>query len=89
MVVLDPARKGIEEEAFVPSRACVLRGCSRDVTPLPWRATWRRTRRGWTVDTSVLTTCFQTAHLEMLAVLSPAQAPTVERGNLGGASFDG
>ena len=83
MVVLDPARKGIEEEAFDPIESlrparmfyvsCNPAALARDL------AEW--TRRGWTVDTLRAYDMFpQTAHLEMLAVLSPAQAPTRERG---------
>ena len=83
MVVLDPARKGIEEEAFAPIESlrparmfyvsCNPAALARDL------AEW--TRRGWTVDTLRAYDMFpQTAHLEMLAVLSPASAPKVERG---------
>ena len=83
MVVLDPARKGIEEEAFDPIESlrparlfyvsCNPAALARDL------AEW--TRRGWTVDTIRAYDMFpQTAHLEMLAVLSPANAPKVERG---------
>jgi len=83
LVVLDPARKGIEEEAFDPIEAlkpsrlmyvsCNPAALARDL------AEWAR--RGWTVDTLRAYDMFpQTAHLEMLAVLSPAEAPTVKKG---------
>jgi len=83
MVVLDPARKGIEEEAFDPIESlkpermfyvsCNPAALARDL------AEW--TRRGWTVHTLRAYDMFpQTAHLEMLAVLSPAEAPTRKKG---------
>ena len=83
MVVLDPARKGIEEEAFDPIESlkparlfyvsCNPAALARDL------AEW--VNRGWTVDTLRAYDMFpQTAHLEMLAVLSPAEAPTRKKG---------
>ncbi len=83
VVVLDPARKGIEDEAFDPIErlrparmlyvSCNPAALARDL------AEW--TKRGWTVDEVRAYDMFpQTAHLEMLAVLSPAVVPTPERG---------
>ena len=83
VVVLDPARKGIEPEAFdpieslKPSRmfyvSCNPAALARDL------AEW--TKRGWTVDTLRAYDMFpQTSHLEMLAVLSPSEAPVAKKG---------
>jgi 23S rRNA (uracil1939-C5)-methyltransferase len=83
LVVLDPSRKGIEEDAFdaieglKPARmmyvSCNPAALARDL------AEW--VKRGWTVDHLRAYDMFpQTAHLEMLAVLSPAQAPIVKKG---------
>ena len=83
LVILDPARKGIEEEAFDPIEglkparmiyvSCNPAALARDL------AEW--VRRGWTVDTVRAYDMFpQTAHLEMLAVLSPAEAPAAKKG---------
>jgi len=82
VVVLDPARKGLEEEAFDPIESlkparimyvsCNPAALARDL------AEW--VRRGWTVDALRAYDMFpQTAHLEMLAVLSPAVAPVAKK----------
>ncbi len=81
VVVLDPARKGLEEEAFDPIESlnparimyvsCNPAALARDL------AEW--IRRGWTVDEVRAYDMFpQTAHLEMLAVLSPRVAPVAK-----------
>jgi 23S rRNA (uracil1939-C5)-methyltransferase len=83
VVVLDPARKGIEAEAFDPIESlkaarmfyvsCNPAALARDL------AEW--IKRGWTVDTLRAYDMFpQTSHLEMLAVLSPPIAPVAKKG---------
>lgn len=83
VVVLDPARRGLEEEAFDPIESlnparmlyvsCNPAALARDL------AEW--TKRGWTVDEVRAYDMFpQTAHLEMLAVLSPPVAPVAKSG---------
>ncbi|MEC8192674.1 MAG: 23S rRNA (uracil(1939)-C(5))-methyltransferase RlmD [Myxococcota bacterium] len=83
VVVLDPARKGLEPEAFDPIASlqparmvyisCNPAALARDL------AEW--VRRGWSVGEVRAYDMFpQTAHLEMLAVLSPPTAPVAKSG---------
>lgn len=83
VVVLDPARKGIEADAFDPIESlnparivyvsCNPAALARDL------AEW--IRRGWSVSEVRAYDMFpQTAHLEMLAVLSPPTAPVAKSG---------
>ena len=83
VVVLDPARRGIEPNAFAPIESlnparivyvsCNPAALARDL------AEW--VRRGWTVSEVRAYDMFpQTAHLEMLAVLSPPRVPVAKSG---------
>ena len=78
IVVLDPSRKGLSEEAFEPIEnlnparllyvSCNPASLARDLR------VWLD--KGWSVDEIRAYDMFpQTAHLELLAVLSPPAAP--------------
>jgi len=83
VVILDPARRGLEPEVFDPIEAlqparmiyvsCNPASLVRDL------AEW--TKRGWSVSELRAYDMFpQTGHVEMLAVLNPPQAPVAKKG---------
>ena len=83
MVILDPARRGLEPEVFDPIESmnparmvyvsCNPASLARDL------AQW--IERGWSVGTLRAYDMFpQTGHLEMLAVLNPPRTPVPKKG---------
>ena len=83
VVILDPARRGLEPEVFDPIESlqparmiyvsCNPVSLARDL------AEW--IKRGWTVgDVRAYDMFPQTGHVEMLAVLHPPQAPVPKKG---------
>ena len=83
VVILDPARRGLEPEVFDPIESlnptrmvyvsCNPASLARDL------AEW--IKRGWTVgDLRAYDMFPQTGHVEMLAVLNPPQVPVPKKG---------